>query len=360
MTDYCSSEATPYKSVEPQGAGAVWHGLWGRHYFTPGNLELRAQAYWNRWSEDWKGYDYIQFRGGWVYIPQVWTTTWMINFNEYLQVQLKDYNPKVSEDRWAHPGILLNDPQTHIIYPPNQVKRNKYYKIKLRPPDGWRGMQRLPDATSYVCCHWVWSWCDLREAFFNSALPQGDNHVSVCEQSPWWGENAKLNKWVDRQTYERCLTQEKKFTWGPFLPCKYNGLSEQSLWFQYKLYFKVAGTSLWPALPRNIVSEGLVPQPPGAQSTEVQPQTRKSSKKRSRPQSQYDIWAGDLDSDGLLKDRAYQRITAPDPGDERREMERQRRLKHLTEKLERILDDRKLLKRRRMGEHTRHPPKPPL
>lgn len=345
-------------AIEPQsGTRGQWHGTHGRHYFTPGNLQLRAMAYWNRWSEDWSGFDYIQYCGGCVYIPQTANVTWMINFQEYLQVPIKGYNPKVNEDLWNHPGIFLNDPNTHIIFPPAVYKKNRMYRVRLRPPPGWKGLERMPEAEGYICCHWAWTWCDLTQAFMN-APGSDEQHQSFCEQEPWWSKNNMLDKWVNRKTYAQCSSsQSKESSWGPFLPCKFDGFTDVSLWFRYRLKFKVIGNSIWPTLPRNNVSDGLVPQPPNAPGERF-PHTKAAGKKRSRPQDESDIWPGDLDSTGILKERALKRIIGDNKRDERRKMENKRRLELIAEKLERILQQRNLLKRRRMGDTTL-PPNPP-
>lgn len=342
LSDSAKNEATPWKSVEPQaGGGAVWHGTWGHHYFTPGNLMGRALAYWNKWSEDWASYDYIQFFGGTIKIPQTATTTWMITFDEYLQTKLKDYNPKTPEDKWGHPGILINDPKTHIIYPPNIYNHKKYYKVKVRPPPGWRGLQRLPDAQSYILLHWLWTWADLTHAFYDISQDSSTQHT--CQIAPWWAGNAKLDKWVDRSTYQTCDSNQTPDSWGPFLPCKYTHAPECSLFFMYKLRFKVIGTSIWRPLPRNIQSEGLVPEPKPAPSFSG---TGEADKKRRRPQDEADIWPGDLDSDGILTERAYQRITGDHHRDKRRCLEDTGRLRLIHDKLRLILSKHNLLKRR--------------
>nr|QYD02422.1 ORF1 [Torque teno felis virus] len=353
-SDYASSEATPYTSVEPQGSGAVWHGTWGRHYFTLANLQLRANAFWNRWSEDWSGFDFVQFMGGTIKIPQTAPVPWMINFDEYLQVKLKDYNPPQSEDLWVHPGILLNDPKTHIIFPPATYKKRKFYSIRVNAPPGWKGFARLPDGESFVrpfigC----WTLVVIRLAFYNE--PDSTSTQDACPIAPWWASNNNLNRWASRKTYKQCsdVTQLDDKSWGPFLPCKYNGFTECSLFFQYRLKFKLAGYSIWPTVPSNLVSNGLVPQPPGVDG----PQTERSTKKRNRPQDESDIWPGDLDSDGLLTERAFKRIAGHHSRPFRRQLEQRRRLRHIAEKLTRILSDRGLIKRRRMGDDP--PPHPP-
>lgn len=354
---YAATEAQPYRALEPQAGSGKWQGTWGRHYFTLGNLITRANAYWCQFSEDIASFDYVQFCGGVVKIPQTAACPWMISFDEYLQVKLKAYDPRVTEDKWGHPGIMINDLKTHMIFPPSIYQKKRMYKIPIKPPPGWKGLQRLPDADGYICTHWLWTWWDPTRAFFDAGQ-SGDQ----CEVDPWWGGQAqnKIANWVNRSKYETCsssvVSQE---TWGPFLPCKYEGYPECSLFFMYKLKFKVVGNALWRPLPRNIDSQGLVPEPPGRNGGRQQDpsQTEETHSERERPQSEADVWDGDLDSTGIIKDDALQRIIRNSSRSERRRrrLERDRRLRHLAAKLTRILGQRKLLK---LGRD--HPPDPPL
>nr|QYD02371.1 ORF1 [Torque teno felis virus] len=340
-TDSAKTRAEPYKSVEPQGTTGQWHGTWGAHYFTPDNLMLRAQAYWNQWSADWSTFDYIKYIGGTIKIPQTASQMWMINFDEYMQVNLKEYQPKVTEDRWVHPGVLLNNPHTHIIFPPNIYAKKRMYTIKIKPPPGWKGFQRLPGAGAFICTHWCWTWADLTHAFYDPSW-QHDN-LHTCSQEPWWGKNASLQRWVDRTKYASCGSAIDEKSWGPFLPCKPSQYPECSLFFMYKLRFKVVGNALWRPLPRNIGSNDLVPEPPGPGETD-QAKTRHSPKACKRPQDTADIWRGDLDSDGILTEEALQRITGDHNYPKRRRLEEQRRLRSIARKLKLVLAKHNLLK----------------
>nr|QYD02167.1 ORF1 [Torque teno felis virus] len=345
FSDYAATEATPYASIEPQSNVGQWHGSWGRHYFTPGNLMTRAYVYWNKWSEDWGSFDYIKFVGGYVKIPQTATCPWMINFEEYLQVKLKDYNPPNTEDKWDHPGILLNDRKTHLIFPPNIYPRRTMYKIRIKPPPGWKGFQRLPDALGYVCCHWVWTWWDPTHAFYDIGQDSSSQHT--CQQSPWWGGQAKDKQpqWVDRTKYPPCSNNQQQQSWGPFLPCVYGKYPECSLFFLYKMRFKVVGNALWRRCRATLSDGGLVPPPPGQNGHHAE--TQRASPKRKRPESTYDVWPGDLDSEGILKEKALRRITGAYTRSKRQRLGDTRRLKHLAKKLRAILRQRGLL---RMGD----------
>nr|QYD02011.1 ORF1 [Torque teno felis virus] len=352
QSDGAKAEATPYFSVEPQGGGqatAVWHGTWGKHYLTFNNLLQRAQARWCLFSSDWESYDYVLFLGGTIFIPQTSHIPWMINFDEYLQTKLVRYNEKNKEDHWGHPGILLNTPRTHLIFPPWNYRHQRMYRVRIRPPPGWQGVQRFPEAMSYICLHWLWTWFDPEHAFYDVRCESSSR--DTCEQAPWWANNQYVaGKWVDRTLYDDagCETEKMK-NWGPFLPQRISStVTQTSLFFLYKLKFRLVGNAIWRAVPRNFQSQGMVPDPEGPNQQAV-PKKRKSKTSQSdgpyrkRPKDTADIWPGDLDSDGLLKERAFRRIAAP--GERDKSPEVARRLRDLRHKLRDILDSRNLLRK---------------
>lgn len=352
ISDGPSAEATPYFSIEPQAnqPTATWHGTWGHHYFTFNNLLERSAARWNIWSGDWESYDYVSFLGGTIFIPQTSHIPWMINFDEYLQTRMVRYNEKSKEDHWGHPGILFNTPKTHIIFPPYNYHRKGMYKIRIKAPPGWQGAQRFPEAMAYICCHWIWTWCDLENAFWDITC---QDRGSTCEAGPWWASNHYvLGKWVDRTQYTKfntCDQQDKKY-WGPFLPAHILAKQYQcSLFFKYKLKFRLYGDAIWRPLPRQFQSEGMVPDPPNvneqARQEEAESQTALSTHKRGkRPLSEFDILPGDLDADGILKEGAYRRITRHNSGDELDPLAK--RFRHLHDKLKLVLDKHNLLRRK--------------
>lgn len=350
-SDSAKSEATPYCSVEPQCGTATWHGTWGHHYFTFSNLLNRASARWNMFSGDWESFDYVAFLGGTIRIPQTSTATWMITFDEYLQTAQTKWNEKNKEDHWGHPGILLNVPKTHIIFPTWNYRHRKMYKIRITPPPGWKGVQRFPEAMSYICMHWLWTYCDFEHAFYDNICKS--NSTDTCQVAPWWAQNNMLDKWVDRTKYPAstsCGSGTDK-NWGPFLPQRFAPQAhESSLFFLYKLRFKLVGSAIWRPLPRIFQAEGLVPDPegpPAQQSLEGQDESEAEQpphKKSKRPLSTYDIWGQDLDSDGFIKERAFRRITGYNPRDEQHTLAR--RLRSLHDKLHDVLGNRGLLRQR--------------
>lgn len=331
-----SQEATPYLALE-KGETGHFQGTWGKHYFTINNLLLRSNAYWNQWSDNWASFDYVLFRGGWIYIPAYGTTQWLINFDPYVE-QLPILGDKnANEDKWAHPGILLNTPGTHIILPPSIHQRSRFYKVRIKAPPGWSGYNRFPDAMNYILFHWLWSWFELNKAFIND-YPAAQ---SACEQAPWWAGSNQWNQWVNRACYPQQCERDK--AWGPFLPCRYGARApEQSLFFFYRLKFSFTGNCIWRPLPTNYANEGLIPKPPGTCGGATI--DSRSARKRKRPQDTEDILLGDLDSDGILTDRAYKRITGDHPRAKQLSLADWSRLGLLHDKLRGVLTKYNLLK----------------
>lgn len=340
--------AEPWKAVEPATGGTGhFHGSWGFHFFTLANLLNRAYAYWCTFSDDWSSFDYIRFLGMKVRILGTPGQAWMINFDNYLMTKNVLIGTQNNEDQWIHPGVLLNDPKTHIILGPDSISQRKMYTIKIYPPPGWKGYERLPAAMDYVLCHWAWSWCDLRHCFWDycpCGQPSGDTQ---CMADPWWGIISRGKEWVNRQKYKACSSgnQENK-TWGPFLPSLNCKGPEFSTWFRYTIYFKFAGDSLWRPLPTSFNRNGMVPDAPGPSQAE----TDSGANHQKRPRAVYDIWPGDLDSDGILKSPALKRITGHSPESKRRKMGKRARyfLRQLKSVGDRI--------RRRLGDDPPHTP----
>lgn len=339
----CKTRAMPYANLEGIQNGQSFHGTWGFHYLTLNSLQKRAKAYWNLWSDDWASYDYVKFLGMTVLIPPDQFHSWMIGFDPYFQTKegLPLIEKKNAEETWMHPGILINNPKTHLILPQNYAHKRRFYKIRVKPPPGWKGYERLPEAMNYILCHWFWSIFSLNQPFIdicncNAKPPRTD----VCSAEPWWNANGNYDKWVNREKYQVCSSTDftKNQTWGPFLQSTNCSEFVFSAYFLYKMHFKFAGNSIWNPLPHIFANEGLVPQAPGRQD---QTKTRKYNKKR--PLTTSDILPGDVDSDGILTSPAIERITGIDHNAKRRRLEDQRRIKYLSGKLYNILTKHDLL-----------------
>lgn len=331
----CKDRAEPYNMLETGKQGQE-HGTWGFHYFTLSNLQKRAKAYWNNWSDGWSSYDYVKFIKMKVYVPPDQIHSWMLSFDSYLET--KEGYPlapqHTNEEQWIHPGIMINNPQTHLILPQNYHHRSSFYKWTVRPPPGWKGYQRFPDAMNYIMCHWAWTIFNLNQPFFDvcgcNTAPQ--TRRDLCKASSWWNKQNNFDKWVDRKTYQNCtLGGSEDKNWGPFLPSQNCSDSAFSAYFLYKIYLKFAGTSLWRPVPRLFTNDGLVPPAPGIDKPTYTLETY-----QERPQDEGDILPGDLDSDGLLKEGALRRIIESNNDHKRRRLER-RSIKHLTDKLQLII-----------------------
>nr|ASA48485.1 ORF1 [Torque teno Leptonychotes weddellii virus 1] len=369
-SDSASAEATPYKDLdEPEQdptnsqCKGQWHGQWGHHFFTFRALLTRAKYYFNYWSGDWEGYDYLQFKGGYIWLPRMPAFSWMFYLDSSIQSNPTEEEPegKYKADKsWVHPGILLNRPGSRIVLSTLQSRgRSLYRRINVRPPAGWEGVYRLDVAMDYLLFHWSWTTCNLTSSFFDFYCQnkRESSYADQCEQCPWfmaekdsWSGNSqqqwfsaykdiydnidkyhgdRRSAWVNRKKYIKSDCGNTSSTnkvpgnfhnWGPFLPQNvllsyHNG---NSLYFRYKLYFKVSGDSLYRRLPSWPCKKTVIPPAPGT-STADNPlpiDTACSILKKRSPASIYDILPGDLDEGGLLTDGAYRRITGSSGADE--------------------------------------------
>nr|WCS65294.1 ORF1 [Torque teno Leptonychotes weddellii virus 1] len=367
-TDSASSEATPYKDLDDQptlnnntACKGQWHGQWGHHFFTFRSLIMRAKYYFNYWSGDWEGYDYLSFRGGYVWLPRMPGFSWMFYLDPSIQSNPKESEPEgkyKAEKSWVHPGILLNRPGARLILSTLQSRgKSLFRRMKIKPPDVWEGNYRMDTGMDYLLFHWSWTTCNMTSSFYDFYCQNVREKTSAdqCEQCPWfvsdqnfdinsqksWGEPAKeiyneLNKfkndpraaWVNRKKYIKssCANTDRDnskapgnwHNWGPFLPqnvlLSYH--SGNSLYFRYKLYFKVSGDSLYRRLPSDPCKDQVIPAAPGSKDNACPEIPSHSILKKRKPATIYDILPGDLDESGLLTEGAYRRITGSSGADE--------------------------------------------
>nr|WCS65693.1 ORF1 [Torque teno Leptonychotes weddellii virus 1] len=372
--DSASAEATPYIDLDQdsvdifnvdsgtggEGLGAQWHGQWGHHFFTFHSLLNRAKYFFNYWSSDWEGYDYLEFKGGFIWLPRMPSFSWMFYLDNSIQSNPKDMtipeNKYKYEKSWIHPGILLNRPGSKIMLSTLQSKgRSLFRKIRVRPPAGWEGSYRMDVAQDYLLFHWSWTTVNLTSSFYDfyCQRKKQSGAPDQCIANPWFmGEKStfdeiqswsqdhgsaknfskklqeNLNKfkfdsraaWINRKLYVKSDCSEKPSTnrvpgnfhnWGPFLP--QNVLFDlsfgNSVYFRYKLFFKVSGDSLYRRLPSTRCKDGVIPPCPGYTDNNCPEIPTRSILKKRTPPSIYDILEGDLDEEGMLTERAYERIT---------------------------------------------------
>nr|ASA48565.1 ORF1 [Torque teno Leptonychotes weddellii virus 1] len=374
-SDSARTEATPYLDLDKDSVdifsensgsgsnGASWHGQWGHHFFTFYSLLIRAKYYFNYWSSDWEGYDYLQFLGGYLWLPRMPSFSWMFYLDSSIQSNPKDQsipeNKYKYDKSWVHPGILLNRPGSRILLSTLQSRgRSLFRKMKVRPPAGWEGTYRMDAAQDYLLFHWSWTTVNLTSSFYDFYCQRKrdpSKTTSQCIANPWFmGEKEtfeavqnrsqdneakkyskqlqeNLNKWkvdsraawVNRALYIKsdCSSatgQDDKLpgnfhNWGPFLP--QNVLFDlsfgNSVYFRYKLYFKVSGDSLYRRLPSVRCKDNVIPPCPGFTDNNWPEIPNRSILRKRKLPTIYDILPGDLDETGNLTERAYERITGP-------------------------------------------------
>nr|ASA48549.1 ORF1 [Torque teno Leptonychotes weddellii virus 1]ASA49037.1 ORF1 [Torque teno Leptonychotes weddellii virus 1] len=366
--DSAESEATPYKDLDVEDnnifendseGNGQWHGQWGHHFFTFRSLLMRSKYYFNYWSGDWEGYDYLSFLGGWIWLPRMPSFSWMFYLDNSIQSDPKEDGPEEkykNEKSWVHPGILLNRPGSKLMISTFQYKHGSFFrKLRVRPPASWEGNYRMDVGKDFLLFHWSWTTVNLTASFFDFFCQKkrvAQHTPDTCIAAPWFmGEKALFNKiqsgseiqckknsrqlqqnlaldkadtrsaWVNRKLYVKSDCEGRNdlekcppnfHNWGPFLP--QNVLLDysfgNSVYFRYKLFFKVSGDSLYRRLPNQPCSKSTIPPCPGYTNPSCRPlQAHSILKKKRRPPSIYDILPGDLDESGILTERAYRRIT---------------------------------------------------
>lgn len=365
-TDHTPSwlRATPGRSFESAGQTlGEWEGTWGAHHHSFAGLLLRAQCRFATFSGDWKSYDYIEYKGGTFYIPPQCTTFLFGIDPQFTKISKEGEKEQPNEETWLHPGWLLHQRGTHIIYSKDIKPWRRWYKLRVKPGPTWEGPYSLPNAFNFIMSQWWWSWLDFQHAFEDNTRSQichadPQNFSLFCGQKPWWFDstykntieipkrlvNKACNAWVNRQEYmikigqkvtDKMLhpeddilcgnqsqqSQKKYFQqqnpgWGPFLPLLYNG-DNCSLWFKYRYVFKVSGDCEYRKTPSTDLTQ-MVPTAPGpwnAEGDRPQIQSRSILKKsRKRPLDTADILLGDTD-DGILTETGLERISGPSPKD---------------------------------------------
>nr|WCS65885.1 ORF1 [Torque teno Leptonychotes weddellii virus 1] len=372
--DSASAEATPYLDLDQLDLPinttdqtdttkyGQWHGQWGHHFFTLRSLMLRAKYYFNYWSGDWEGYDYVQFLGGRIWLPRMPGFSWMFYLDPSIQSNPKEDAPEKKykyDTSWVHPGIFLNRPGGRLMISTfQQPYRSFFRRLNVKPPPGWEGVYRIDQALDYLLLHWSWTTCNLTSSFYDFYCQRKRQagqakQADKCTQRPWFmGEKAQwdaineLQKWSDppfkmakdtinnintlKQDTRAAWVNRKRYlksdctdaaavstvpsnfhNWGPFLPQNVltDYVSGNSVYFRYKFWFKVSGDSLYRRLPSQPCKDAVIPPAPGTSENPCgEIQARSILKKRKCP-TIYDILPGDLDEGGLPTDRAYRRIT---------------------------------------------------
>nr|WCS65993.1 ORF1 [Torque teno Leptonychotes weddellii virus 2] len=347
-TTVCS-EAKPYLILEcdkdkiketasRMNQDNLWTGSWGHHYFSFKGLIDRSQYFMNTFSSDWRSFDYLQFLGGYIWLPRQMYLDWLFYIDYDLQDKMmtpEAMDKYVNAKTWFSPGILLNRKGAITVGSPHRFGiKTMFRRLRIRPPANWEGLYNLPDAMHYIFVHWVWTWIDFEQSFMDSdavkhITKDQISTVKPCEGVPWfWGGIDSMQpkadgydpraSWVDREKYDckmgrRYTEKSDSFRrWGPFNPFTYGFPYSQSrsLWFKYRFYFKLSGDSVYRRPPTE-GSEDLIPKAPGEDHRQIGPSHEVPPRSiLKRPLTPSDILPGDLDSDGILKEDALRRIVS--------------------------------------------------
>ncbi|AJA71666.1 ORF1 [Seal anellovirus 6] len=347
IQDKASDEATPYEDLDSDvqtwanrtRTAGIWHGTYGHHY--PWQLLCqRAQFYFCTFSSGWKGYDYLQFYGGNIWLPKL-AAPYFFWVDPTVQDPKKSSYESLCEGQDLVPPRGIHEQKgAHYIPANNESHTLKGYKrIHIKRLSTWEGVYAISTAADYILVHWVWSTVTKNWAFFDGACYQaGQASSDTCNSTPWFmsaqtaesgvkkevDEYKKTNdfknnlycypdpraSWVNRQKYNKTI-QPLTVTenpGGPFLPSQGAGLGlsrqydQVSFWFRYRFKFKVSGDSVYRRLPA-VSNTDTIPEAPGAQN-QVSPR----SILKARPLDTGDILEGDL-QDGCLTEESLRRIT---------------------------------------------------
>nr|AWX63413.1 ORF1 [Torque teno Arctocephalus gazella virus 2] len=327
------SEATPYYSIEGGGT-AIWSGTFGAHHFTFGNLLQRAACRFAVFSGNWETYDYMTFCGGTIYLPIFDCIDYMFGTDVQFENIRETETIHKGENTWLQPLWLLLQKGTHIVF--GRVRKpnwTRWRRVRVKPPPTWEGVYHFPHAFSLIIFQWWWTWFDFNHAFFDLYGQEYDDdedgqvreHCQGIE--PWWFakgsqkediQNKECDAWVNRYKYSDPPTNKNEFDkraayWGPFLPavfdqCPVGG----SLFFIYKLKFKVTGNSEYRQKP-SLARDQVIPPAPSREGplgeVSLSSLSEEDPPLSKRPRDTGDILWGDTDESGLLKPSALKRIS---------------------------------------------------
>nr|AWX63416.1 ORF1 [Torque teno Arctocephalus gazella virus 2] len=331
---WAKSEATPYKSLEKE-TGAIWSGTFGAHHFTFGNLLQRAACRFAVFSGNWETYDYMTFCGGTIYLPIFDCVDYMFGTDNQFENLRGVETVHQGETSWLQPLWLLLQRGTHIIF--GRVRKpnwTRWRRLRVKPPPTWEGVYHFPHAFSLILFQWWWTWFDFNHAFFDlygqepAETEEGQVHEHCFGKEPWWFnsnkedvKNKNCDAWVNRYKYSDPPTNRDGFEkndayWGPMLPAKFDQCPVgASVFFIYKLKFKVTGDSEYRQLPSQAREQIIPPAPAptgplGEVSSSALSEEEEDPPLSKRPRDTGDILWGDTDESGILKPSSLKRISS--------------------------------------------------
>lgn len=296
-----------------QGASACdfkdFCGGYGEAQFTLAGLVQRSRACMARFSESLGGYDWIKFIGGSVTLPPSHEVNYLFRWDNHRGGNDKE---REIENVWNHPANMLLFPMTVIVESIERTKCCKWRRIKFKPPPAFEGWWDKDVFATFILGGYQWTTIDLDNPLGLAPYTQNVQTLTTQYKNEWFKKKGPCPEWIDRSKYNKdfnesntiatswldwvwgSLTTDKVPKYSPFCPPVYPTQNPQTLWFKYKFHFKVGGANLENRFEEYPIHE--VNQPPQTCPT--------SCSACINPE--------DLDSDGLLTERAYRRITEPD------------------------------------------------
>lgn len=307
-------------------------GGWGGATFTFSGLVQRAIFGMARFSDCTDGFPWIKYLGGYVTMMQGREVSYLAKFSTHHG--LADEYAK--ETKWVTPGALLNQPGTILVPSLKDSRCCRRKHLRLKPPPGIEGWYDKDKFVNFILVSYWWTAFDIFDPLGPQPLSSTGEPIktntgtNIRLQNNWF--NDKLNcpakgrpvipYWTNRDTYDKKYVDDKASltvkwwnilfdsttTWfnsenyprcAPFLPPWITTGGSDTLWFRYKFYFQVGGSDLQNHVPQYPVHE--VDDPPVC---------------TQRCPARLDT--EDFDSDGIITDRALERITRP--GDRRRDL----------------------------------------
>ncbi|ASH99079.1 ORF1 [Pitorquevirus ursid7] len=298
-------------------------GGFGKAKFDLQSLILRNLLGMNRFSENIRGYTHIKFLRMKFQLVRGPTVDYLFR----LQMHRAPFD---LEDGLIHPAHFINMPFVTWV---ESVARSKCCKMKVlrrRAPTDLTGWYDIETFRNYELVTYQWT-------VFDPNNPLGKN-PRITKNKTWWDDSwmrekktkkrITLNRtieWANRVKYDQAFvktiaenagaddTDEPKppnetnwWEWifgtnsdtkgknTPFLPSILPSSQVNTLWFRYKFYFQLGGSGI---------------------SRDLQDWPIRETYDNNAPctggECPYCIREGDLDDTGMLKEKAYERITRP-------------------------------------------------
>lgn len=315
-------------------------GGYGGAWFTWGGLVLRAKLGMASFSTDIKGFTWVKFLGGKIYLRRGRDVSYLFKWNTHHGGE----GEHKREKKWVTPGVMLNQPGHRTVLAFDHTHCCKSPKFRVRRPEASSGWNDIGYFYDIILGGYYWTVFDPWNPLGKRPVDKSNNEVSIENQKDakygngshtdfsytnfWWKDNecprgqnkSKQPLWTNRKVVDYRFVQKsetqgegwdwwemvwgdgtknkyfqdnKKPNYSPFLPPVYPAKQQNTLWFQYKFYFKLGGDTLENIVPDFPIQE--VREPPG----------------ETCPKDQYDIGPEDLDPDGFIKERKFRFLTRP-------------------------------------------------